>query len=118
MRIGIIGAGQIGGTLARRLTSLGHEVAIANSRGPDTLRALAAETGAKAVTASEAARSGEIGYSIGTYHVMFTGPDGKMIMDDGKYSTVWKKQADGSWKLAVDMFNSNTPLPAPPGAKK
>jgi ketosteroid isomerase-like protein len=41
-----------------------------------------------------------------------------MIMDDGKYSTVWKKQADGSWKLAVDMFNSNTPLPAPPSAKK
>jgi uncharacterized protein (TIGR02246 family) len=69
-------------------------------------------------TKVEAARSGEIGYSIGTYHVMFTGADGKMIMDDGKYSTVWKKQADGSWKLAVDMFNSNTPLPAPPSAKK
>jgi uncharacterized protein (TIGR02246 family) len=67
-------------------------------------------------TKVEAARSGEIGYSIGTYHVMFTGPDGKMIMDDGKYSTVWKKQADGSWKLAVDMFNSNTPLPLPPAA--
>ena len=37
MRIGIIGAGNIGGTLARRLTQLGHEVSIANSRGPDTL---------------------------------------------------------------------------------
>jgi ketosteroid isomerase-like protein len=71
-------------------------------------------------TKVEAARSGDIGYSVGTYHVMFTGPDKKMIMDDGKYSTVWKKQADGSWKLAVDMFNSNTPLPAPPAepAKK
>ncbi len=60
MKIGIIGAGMIGGTLARRLTALGHEVAIANSRGPETLRELAAETGARAVTAEEAARSGEV----------------------------------------------------------
>jgi predicted dinucleotide-binding enzyme len=60
MKIGIIGAGMIGGTLARRLAQLGHEVAIANSRGPETLTALASEVGARAVTASEAARSGEI----------------------------------------------------------
>lgn len=50
MKIGIIGAGQIGGTLARLLTKAGHEVAIANSRGPETLGALAAETGATAVS--------------------------------------------------------------------
>src|SRR5437762_2202995 len=60
MRIGIIGAGMIGGTLARRLVALGHEVALANSRGPETLRDMAAEIGAKAVPAPEAARSGEI----------------------------------------------------------
>ena len=60
MNIGIIGAGMIGGTLARRLTALGHEVSIANSRGPETLADLAEETGAKAVTAHEAARSGEV----------------------------------------------------------
>jgi 8-hydroxy-5-deazaflavin:NADPH oxidoreductase len=60
MRIGIIGAGQIGGTLARRLTALGHDVSIANSRGPETLAALAKETGAKPVTARDAARAGEI----------------------------------------------------------
>jgi ketosteroid isomerase-like protein len=62
-------------------------------------------------TKVEVSRSGDIGYLIGTYHVMFTAPDGKMVMDDGKYATVWKKQVDGSWKLAVDMFNSNMPLP-------
>ena len=37
MKIGIIGAGQIGGTLTRRLTLLGHKVFVANSRGPETL---------------------------------------------------------------------------------
>jgi 8-hydroxy-5-deazaflavin:NADPH oxidoreductase len=60
MRIGIIGAGMIGGTLARRLTALGHEVVIANSRGPETLSEVAEETGARAVTAREAAQNGEV----------------------------------------------------------
>ena len=59
MNIGIIGAGQIGGTLARRFSALGHKVSVANSRGPETLKELAAETGAKAVSVAEAARSGE-----------------------------------------------------------
>jgi hypothetical protein len=45
MRIGIIGAGNIGGTLTRRLTALGHQVAVANSRGPETLASLAASPG-------------------------------------------------------------------------
>jgi predicted dinucleotide-binding enzyme len=54
MKIGIIGAGNIGSTLARKLTEAGHSVLIANSRGPETLKNLAEETGAKAVSAREA----------------------------------------------------------------
>lgn len=60
MRIGIIGAGHIGGTLTRRLSQLGHMVSVANSRGPETLKDLADETGAKPVTVTEAARAGEL----------------------------------------------------------
>ncbi|MFB7513215.1 NADPH-dependent F420 reductase [Streptomyces sp. NPDC056144] len=60
MRIGIIGAGNIGGNLTRRLTTLGHEVYVANSRGPHTLTALAEETGATPVTVTEAARGAQI----------------------------------------------------------
>jgi hypothetical protein len=60
MKIGIIGAGNIGGTLTRRFTALGHEVAVANSRGPETLRDLAKETGATAVPVTEAARGAEL----------------------------------------------------------
>src|SRR3954463_1678598 len=62
MRIGIIGAGHIGSTLARHFAPAGHDVAISNSRGPETLRELEAELGerARAMTAEEAARFGEI----------------------------------------------------------
>ena len=60
MKIGIIGAGQIGGTLTRRLTALGHTVLVANSRGPETLLALAEETGAQPVSVREAAQVGDV----------------------------------------------------------
>ncbi|MEV4397196.1 NAD(P)-binding domain-containing protein [Nonomuraea sp. NPDC049607] len=70
MKIGIIGAGNIGGTLTRRLTELGHEVAVANSRGPQTLADLAAETGATPVTVEEAPRGADV--------VVVTIPQGKV----------------------------------------
>lgn len=60
VRIGIIGAGNIGGNLTRRSTALGHEVRVANSRGPETLKDLAEETGAVAVTATEAADGADV----------------------------------------------------------
>jgi predicted dinucleotide-binding enzyme len=70
MKIGIIGAGQIGGTLTRRLARLGHEVSVANSRGPESLAGLAKETGAKAVTVEQAAKAGQV--------VIVTIPEGKI----------------------------------------
>ena len=60
MKIGIIGAGNIGGALAHQFGAAGHEVTIANSRGPASLSELAAETGARAGTAEEAARGNEV----------------------------------------------------------
>jgi predicted dinucleotide-binding enzyme len=60
MKIGIVGAGHIGGNLTRRLTALGHDVSVANSRGPQTLSELAEETGATAVPVAEAARGAEV----------------------------------------------------------
>lgn len=55
MEIGIIGSGNIGSTLAGYLTALGHQVFIANSRGPETLSDIAANTGATATTSEQAA---------------------------------------------------------------
>jgi predicted dinucleotide-binding enzyme len=60
MNIGIIGAGHIGSALAVRLTSLGHSVLIANSRGPETLGNVAQKTGATPATAREAAQHGDL----------------------------------------------------------
>ena len=60
MRIGIIGAGHIGGTLTRKLRALGHDVQVANSRDPQTLADLAAETGATPVWAADAATDADL----------------------------------------------------------
>ncbi|MFD9684621.1 NADPH-dependent F420 reductase [Kitasatospora sp. NPDC059146] len=100
MKIGIIGAGNIGGNLTRRLTALGHEVSVANSRGPESLRALVEETGAKAVTAAEAAHGAQVvvvtvplknvpGLPAG----LFDGAaEGLAVIDTGNY---YPKERDG-----------------------
>jgi len=110
MRIGIIGAGQIGSTLARRLTALGHQVFIANSRGPETLAQLAAETGAAAVSVTQAARSG--GLVIVTIpekdvpnlpRGLFRGrPPGVVVVDTGNYHP---RERDGR----IDAIEAGTP---------
>jgi 8-hydroxy-5-deazaflavin:NADPH oxidoreductase len=60
--IGFIGAGNIGGQVARLAAAAGHDVVLSNSRGPETLSALVAELGprARAATVDEAARAGDI----------------------------------------------------------
>ena len=59
---GIIGAGHIGSQVARAVLGLGHDVVIANSRGPETLSDLIAELGphARAATAEDAAAAAEV----------------------------------------------------------
>jgi predicted dinucleotide-binding enzyme len=100
MKIGIIGAGEIGGTLTRRLTALGHQVSVANSRGPESLVDLAAETGAKPVSVAEAARSGEVVVvTIPEKNIqnlprdLFAAtPDSVVVVDTGNY---YPRQRDG-----------------------
>ncbi len=70
MKIGIIGAGNIGSALTRHFARLGHDVVVANSRGPETLAALARETGAKPVQVSEVPRGRDL--------VVVTIPEGKI----------------------------------------
>ena len=58
-------------------------------------------------TRVEMAKSSDMGYLIGTYEM--TLKDG--TKDKGKYCEVWKKQADGKWKVSADMFSSDLPAP-------
>src|SRR5436190_5664623 len=91
MKIGIIGSGKIGGTLARLFAAHGHEVAVSNSRGPDTLAGLVEELGpgARAVTPAEAARFGDVvvvSIPLGRYRDVPTdGVDGKVVIDTNNY---------------------------------
>jgi predicted dinucleotide-binding enzyme len=100
MKIGIIGAGNIGGTLTRRFRAVGHDVAVANSRGPDSLRELARETGATAVTVLEAAHGRDVVIvTIPEKNIpdlpkdLFAGvPDDVVVVDTGNY---YPRQRDG-----------------------
>nr|WP_281700460.1 NAD(P)-binding domain-containing protein [Acetobacter malorum] len=100
MKIGIIGAGHIGGTLARRLVAIGHEVKIANSRGPQTLVDMARESGAKAVTVADAVKDvGLIIVTIPEKNIPVLGrsvfehvPSDVVIIDTGNY---YPRERDG-----------------------
>ena len=59
-----------------------------------------------------AAKSGDLVYTQGTYKTTGTDAKGKLMTDTGKYVVVFRKQADGAWKVVADIFNSDLP-PAP-----
>jgi predicted dinucleotide-binding enzyme len=100
LKIGIIGAGNIGAALTRHFTRLGHDVAVANSRGPKSLAGLAKETGARPAAVAEVPRGRDL--------VVVTIPEGKIptlppglfkeapddliVIDTGNY---YPRQRDG-----------------------
>ena len=110
MKIGIIGAGHIGATLARLFVGVDHQLAIANSRGPDTLEELVAELGkrAQATTAADAARFGDldvVSVPFGRYReVVPDGFGGKVVIDTNNYYP----QRDGHFEeLDSDRITSS-----------
>ncbi|MEU8073409.1 MULTISPECIES: NAD(P)-binding domain-containing protein [unclassified Micromonospora] len=108
MEIGIIGSGHIGGTLTRRLRSLGHDVAVANSRGPQSLTDLAAETGARAVSVEEAVRDAELVVVAIPLKAVPQLPaalfDGKLVVDANNYYP----QRDGDIPELLDRSLSSS----------
>ena len=93
MEIGIIGAGHIGGTLARKLSAARHTILLASARGPDALKELASEVGATAVPVAEAVKNVDVVVvSIPEKNVpllpknLFVGvADDVVIVDTGNY---------------------------------
>jgi uncharacterized protein (TIGR02246 family) len=70
-----------------------------------------------AITTDKVEVVGGLAYSQGSISLTTTARSGKPFTDKGKYLTVWKKQADGSWKAVEDIFNSDAPPPDPKDAK-
>jgi len=58
-------------------------------------------------TYAEVSKSGELGFTAGTYEDSFKGPDGKVVNEKGKYLCTWMKQKDGTRKAVHDMWNSD-----------
>jgi len=68
------------------------------------------------LTAEEIEGAGDMIYARGRYTMVLNPPGAAAIPDSGKFMEIWRKQADGSWKVTRDMFNSDVPMPAPPPA--
>ena len=58
---------------------------------------------------AEIGGAADLGYTIGTYHMTVPDSDGRLSEIEGKYMTIWRRQPDGKWKVAVDMFNADGP---------
>ena len=57
------------------------------------------------------AKSGDVAYAVGTDTIRMTAPDGKPVVEHNKAAAVWRKEPDGSWKCAVDIWNAAEPQP-------
>jgi len=72
-----------------------------------------------AVDKVEVAKSGDMAFDYGSYNMSYTDTSGRRKVEDhGKYATVWKKQADGNWRVVLDMSNTDQPAPQPAAARK
>lgn len=54
---------------------------------------------------AEVSGTADVGYSFGTWRRTLDGPDGNPVVTTGSYVSVWRKQADGSWKCAIEISN-------------
>jgi uncharacterized protein (TIGR02246 family) len=59
----------------------------------------------------EVSLSGDLGWTVATSEMTFEGPDGEPVVERIRDLHLWKKQADGSWKVVVDIWNSEMPAP-------
>ncbi len=60
---------------------------------------------------ADVSAAGDLGYTAGTYAATLRGEDGSIVTEPGKYLTVWRKQQDGSWKVAIETYNTDIPPP-------
>lgn len=64
---------------------------------------------------AQVAASEDLGFTLGNYHAEGTNEKGEAVVQEGNYVTIWRKQEDGSWKVAFDTGNPGPPLRVPAG---
>ena len=63
---------------------------------------------------AEAGQSADLGYTTGSFEIHDKTSDGTPLVRKGSYVTIWRKQPDGGWKVALDIGSFVPPKPAPP----
>jgi uncharacterized protein (TIGR02246 family) len=85
------------------------------ARGKEAIRTLfsglTGQLGAPQLTlkTEQVNEAGDIAYEVGVYTLSAHPPGGGSLTDNGKYVVVWKRQGDASWKMAVDIWNTDSP---------
>ncbi len=79
------------------------------ARGHDAIRANAPGAVEWMASEGDVSACGDLGYSIGTFTETESDSAGNTVETTGKYVTIWKKQEDGSWKVAVDAYSDDGP---------
>lgn len=119
MKIGILGAGRIGAVAARLFVAAGHEVAISNSRGPESLRGLTAELGprAHAMTVNDAARFGDVVLLAVPWHRTDALPPPELLRDKIVIDAMNPYRPEGGFYDLGDSTSSEEVLKRVTGAR-
>ena len=64
-----------------------------------------------ALTKVDVSKSGDLAYSMGTYLSTMRGENGQLVTEPGKWLSVWRRQADGSWLVVAATYNTDIPPP-------
>ena len=119
MKIGILGAGNIGGTAARLFVAAGHEVALSNSRGPESLRELVKELApwAHAMTIRDAARFGDVVLLAVPWRSPEALPEPQVLRDKIVIDAMNPYRPDGGFYDLGGSTSSEEVLKRMPGAR-
>jgi ketosteroid isomerase-like protein len=75
------------------------------------LLAIPAFQNASKLAQVEVSASSDLAYTRGSYETRLMGEDGQLVVEPGKWLSVWRKQPDGSWRVAIETYNTDIPPP-------
>lgn len=76
-----------------------------------SLFAIPAFQNAGEMTSHSVSSSADMAFTRGTYATTLTGHEGELLIERGKWVTIWRREPEGSWRIVVDIYNTDTPPP-------